>query len=94
MRTVRAKGRRDAAAWAAHARPAPAAAGFDWLDPFRLAGQLTEEERMIQEAAHDYCQGQLMPRVLEANRRERFERAILAELLSRMMVLNGHVQVQ
>ena len=34
-------------------------AGFDWLDPFHLAEQLDEEERMIQQAAQDYCQSRL-----------------------------------
>jgi glutaryl-CoA dehydrogenase len=42
---------------------------FNWEDPFSLETQLTEEERMIRDAAHDYCQGQLKPRVLEANRK-------------------------
>ena len=32
-------------------------AKFDWLDPLHLAEQLTEEERLIQQAAHEYCQG-------------------------------------
>jgi glutaryl-CoA dehydrogenase len=61
--------------------PASARLGeFDWLDPFRLAEQLSEEERLVQAAAHDYCQGSLMPRILEANRHERFDRAILTEM--------------
>lgn len=53
---------------------------FDWQDPFRLAEQLTEDERMIAEAARQYCQDKLMPRVLEANRHERFDREIMNEL--------------
>ncbi|MFO1075868.1 MAG: acyl-CoA dehydrogenase family protein, partial [Geminicoccaceae bacterium] len=62
---------------------APAGTGlarFDWLDPFRLADQLLEEERLIQQAAHDYCQARLLPRVREAFRHERFDPAIMAEL--------------
>jgi glutaryl-CoA dehydrogenase len=55
-------------------------AAFDWQDPFRLMDQLGEEERLVQEAARDYCQGQLMPRVLEANRHERFDREIMSEM--------------
>src|SRR5437763_17205534 len=55
-------------------------AAFDWLDPLRLAEQLTEEERLVQQAAHEYCQGRLMPRILEANRHERFDRAIVTEM--------------
>jgi glutaryl-CoA dehydrogenase len=61
--------------------PASARLGeFDWLDPFRLAEQLSEEERLVQSAAHEYCQGSLMPRILEANRREVFHREILTEM--------------
>ena len=55
-------------------------AGFDWLDPFHLAEQLDEEERMIQQAAHDYCQSRLLPRVRDAFRHETFDRAIMTEL--------------
>ena len=55
-------------------------AEFDWEDPFLLDDQLTEEERLVQEAAHDYCQGKLMPRVLEANRHEQFDREIMSEM--------------
>lgn len=53
---------------------------FDWQDPFFLDGQLGEEERLIRDAARDYCQERLMPRVLEANRREQFDRTIMNEL--------------
>jgi glutaryl-CoA dehydrogenase len=41
---------------------------------------LTEEERMIRDSAHQYCQEKLMPRVLEANRHEIFHREIMNEL--------------
>lgn len=53
---------------------------FKWMDPFLLNDQLTSEERMVRDAAHDYCQGKLMPRVLEANRHETFDRAIFNEM--------------
>ncbi|MGF1626925.1 MAG: acyl-CoA dehydrogenase [Alphaproteobacteria bacterium] len=53
---------------------------FDWEDPFRLGEQLGEDERLIAEAARQYCQEKLMPRVLEAHRHERFDRAIMTEL--------------
>ena len=53
---------------------------FDWQDPFFLDSQLSEEERLIRDAARDYCQARLMPRVLEANRREQFDRTIMNEL--------------
>ena len=56
------------------------AARFRWEDPLSLDSQLTEEERMIQEAARDYCQSRLAPRILEANRHEVFDRAIYHEM--------------
>jgi glutaryl-CoA dehydrogenase len=61
---------------AARAKPA----AFAWDDPFLLDDQLTDEERMVRDAARDYCQGRLQPRVLEANRHERFDRAIMTEM--------------
>lgn len=51
-----------------------------WDDILLLDEQLTEEERMIRDAARDYCQEKLMPRVLEANRHEIFDREIMNEL--------------
>ncbi len=53
---------------------------FSWEDPFLLEDQLTEEERAVKDAARDYCQEKLMPRVLEANRHERFDREIMNEM--------------
>ena len=53
---------------------------FNWIDPFLLTEQLTDEERMIRDAARDYCQDKLMPRILEANRHETFDRAIFNEM--------------
>lgn len=53
---------------------------FDWQDPFQFSNMLTEEERMIRDTAHQYCQEKLMPRVLTANREERFDREIMNEL--------------
>jgi len=54
-------------------------AKFNWEDPLNLDGQLTEEELMVKQTAFDYCQEQLMPRVLEANRHEIFHREIMNE---------------
>ncbi len=51
-----------------------------WDDILLLDEQLTEEERMIRDAARDYCQEKLMPRILEANRHENFDREIMNEL--------------
>ena len=53
---------------------------FPWDDPLLLDDQLTQDERMIQDAARQYAQQKLMPRVLEANRHERFDREIMTEM--------------
>jgi glutaryl-CoA dehydrogenase len=53
---------------------------FKWDDALRFDDQLTEDERAIRDAAHDYCQDKLMPRVLEANRHEHFHREIMNEM--------------
>jgi glutaryl-CoA dehydrogenase len=55
-------------------------AEFNWEDPLLLEDQLTEEERMVRDTARDYAQDKLMPRVLEANRHEKFDREIMNEL--------------
>lgn len=43
---------------------------FNWEDPFDLESQLTEEERMIRDAAHGFAQSELQPRVIDAFREE------------------------
>lgn len=53
---------------------------FNWQDPLLLESLLTEEERMVRDTAHQYCQEKLMPRVLMANRHERFDTDIMQEL--------------
>ena len=53
---------------------------FQWDDPFFFEGQLLEEERLVQETARNYAQEKLMPRVLGANREERFDRDIFYEM--------------
>src|SRR6478736_1099792 len=61
--------------------PTPTAkSAFSWDDPLLLVEQLTEEERMVRDAARAYCQEKLMPRVLEANRRESFDRDVMLEM--------------
>ena len=55
-------------------------AGFDWSDPLFLEEQLTDEERLIRDTAHEYAQARLQTRVLTANREERFDREILTEM--------------
>jgi glutaryl-CoA dehydrogenase len=58
----------------------PTPPSFSWEDPLLLEEELSEEERMVRDAARDYCQDQLMPRVVEAHRNENFDRAILSEM--------------
>ena len=43
---------------------------FNWVDPFDLESQLTEDERMIRDAANAFSQAELQPRVIEAFRNE------------------------
>ncbi len=53
---------------------------FDWLDPLLLDQQLTDEERMVRTTARAYAEERLQPRVLEAFRHERTDRAIFHEM--------------
>jgi glutaryl-CoA dehydrogenase len=55
-------------------------ARFDWADPLLLEHELSEDERMVRDSARAYCQEKLFPRVLEANRHERFDREIMNEM--------------
>lgn len=57
-----------------------ATAHFDWKDPFALAAQLNDDERMILDTANAYCQDKLASRVQMANRNESFDPAIMLEL--------------
>ena len=52
---------------------------FDWQDPMFIEQQLGEDERMIRDATREYCQQQLLPRVLQAHRDEVFDREIMNE---------------
>ncbi|MGX7894536.1 acyl-CoA dehydrogenase [Tsuneonella sp. HG222] len=54
----------------------PALARFEWSDPFLLEDQLSEEERMLRDAAHAFAHGTLQPRVTEAYREEATDPAI------------------
>ncbi|MFV2093361.1 MAG: acyl-CoA dehydrogenase family protein, partial [Hyphomicrobiales bacterium] len=55
-------------------------APFDWSDPFLLDQALEDDERLILETARDYAQSRLMPRIIDANRHERFDRDIMTEM--------------
>jgi glutaryl-CoA dehydrogenase len=55
-------------------------ASFHWEDPLLLDTQLTEEERMVRDAAAEYAQGRLMPRILDAYRNETTDPTIFREM--------------
>ena len=64
----------------AHDRDLPKAGAFVWDDPLLLEDQLSEDERMIRDTARDYAQSKLQPRILEAYRDEKTDRAIFDEM--------------
>ncbi|OAL51910.1 glutaryl-CoA dehydrogenase-like protein [Pyrenochaeta sp. DS3sAY3a] len=53
---------------------------FDWTDPLNAKNLFTDEELAISETAESYCQERLLPRVLEAYRKEDFDRKIIEEM--------------
>ena len=53
---------------------------FNWEDPLLLDEQLTDDERIVRDSARAYAQDKLMPRAVEANRHERFDREVLSEM--------------
>jgi glutaryl-CoA dehydrogenase len=53
---------------------------FNWADPLLLDTQLSEEERMVRDAAAEYAQGRLMPRIHDAYRNETTDPAIFREM--------------
>ena len=62
------------------AKDAPDLSRFDWEDAFRLEDQLTEDERMLRDAARTYAQDRLQPRVIEAYRDELSAPELFAEM--------------
>jgi glutaryl-CoA dehydrogenase len=58
----------------------PDLGSFDWEDPFRLNDQLTEEERMLRDAARAYAQEKLQPRVVKAYETEQTDPEIFREM--------------
>jgi glutaryl-CoA dehydrogenase len=62
------------------AKDAPDLGRFDWEDPFRLNDQLSEDERMLRDAARAYAQDKLQPRVTAAYRDESTDPAIFREM--------------
>jgi len=55
-------------------------AAENWDDILLLDDQLDDDERLVRDSARQYCQERLMPRIVEANREERFDREIMSEM--------------
>ncbi|MDP6123388.1 MAG: acyl-CoA dehydrogenase [Arenicellales bacterium] len=53
---------------------------FEWQDPLLLDDQLDDDERMVRDSVRRYCQTELMPQVIKANRDEQFDRSIMVEM--------------
>ena len=62
------------------AKDAPDLNRFNWEDPFALEAQLSEEERMMRDAAKAYAQDKLQPRVIAAYRDEQTDVEIFREM--------------
>src|SRR5207237_4336557 len=62
------------------AKDKPAAASFQWDDPFLLDHQLTEDERLIRDTARAYAQDKLAPRIVKAYLEEKTDREIFNEM--------------
>lgn len=53
---------------------------FNWEDPLNLESQLSEDEIAMRDTFKNYCQEKLLPRIIQANRKELFEKEILTEM--------------
>ncbi|NIZ12529.1 acyl-CoA dehydrogenase [Phaeobacter sp. HF9A] len=53
---------------------------YNWEDPFALSAQLSDEERMISDAAKAYAQDRLLPRVRDAYLNEQTDPEIFREM--------------
>ena len=62
------------------AKNRPGLARFSWEDPFLLDAQLSEDERMMRDAAHTYAQEKLQPRIIDAYANETYDPAIFREM--------------
>lgn len=57
-----------------------ARAAFDWADPLGFETLLSEDERMLRDAARKFAEDKLAPRVVEDFRRESFDRAVMRDM--------------
>jgi glutaryl-CoA dehydrogenase len=55
-------------------------AAFKWEDPLDIEAELTPEERMVRDTAHDFGQEKLFPGIIEAYRDEKFDRNVFKEM--------------
>lgn len=53
---------------------------LNWMDPLNLDGELSEDERLVRDAARKFARERLLPGVIEANRHEKFDREILRDM--------------
>ena len=53
---------------------------LNWEDPLNLEGELTDEERMVRDAARSFARERLFPGIIAANRHEKFDRAIMSDM--------------
>ncbi len=53
---------------------------LNWEDPLDLNALLTDEERMVRDAARAFARGQLFPGIIEANRHEKFDKKIMRQM--------------
>jgi len=65
----------------------PELSRFDWADPFLLNAQLTEEERMLAEAAETFSQNALAPLVTDSYRDESFDRSLFEKWAARAFLV-------
>jgi len=55
-------------------------AAYDWTDPFGLDSQLTEDERLVRDAARAFANDRLLPGITDAYMQERFDRELMREM--------------
>ncbi len=53
---------------------------LNWADPLNIEGELTEDERLVRDAARSFARDRLFPGVIEANRHETFDREIMRDM--------------
>jgi len=66
---------------------------FNYEDAFDLESQLTDDERMIRDQFRDYCQEKLMPRIIEANRKESQDFSCILKFVISSIILVFHPEI-